>query len=145
AMSVAGLLTGLVLAAASTAPTLSDLDLLRQAETAFRQGLELRDRPEQSRKLFRAAADHCAALQQRGVRNADLFRNLGNANLLAGDLPRAILAYRRGLVLAPNDTALRANLEHAREQVVLSPHTTLGRPPVDHWPPWLARPSPRFC
>lgn len=40
--------------------------------------------------------------------------NLGNAWLQSGDHGRAIAAYERGLVLAPRDSDLRANLETAR-------------------------------
>src|SRR5262249_47016062 len=74
-----------------------------------------------------------------GARNPDLFLNQGNANLLAGDLPGAILAYRRGLEIAPNDIELRNNLAHARQQVAFPPPGTLGRPPVEDRPPWLPR------
>ena len=34
-------------------------------------------------------------LRAQGASNADLYLNWGNAELLAGNLPQAILAYRR--------------------------------------------------
>ncbi len=117
-------------------------ELLAQAESAFRDGLqrvaEAPDRPAEARQCFGRAARLYEKLLRAGADNAALYRNLGNASLLAGDLPRAILAYRRGLLLKPNDHALRRNLAFAREEVALPPGS-LGRPPVDHRPPWLPR------
>src|SRR5439155_3100745 len=60
-----------------------------------------------------------------------------------GDVPRAILAYRRGMRLAPADSILRSNLAHAREQVVYPGTSETGRPPADNLPPWLPYVSPR--
>ena len=50
---------------------------------------------------------NCAS---RGVRNSDLYRDLGNASLLADDLPRAVLSYRRGLAPGAGDPDLQAGL-----------------------------------
>jgi hypothetical protein len=71
------------------------------------------------------------------VNNPLLQRNVGNAYLLAGDLPRAILAYRRGLRLSPTDRALKENLEVARKQVIFLEGSAFGRPPDDLRPTWL--------
>jgi hypothetical protein len=116
---------------------LSEDQLLERAERAFFQGARACERPEEARPFFQTAADAYAELRQRGHQNAVLLRNEGNASLLAGDLPRAILAYRRGLRLAPGDRFLRANLAAAREQVVLAEDRKLGRPPEETRPPWL--------
>jgi len=83
-------------------------------------------------------------LRRRGAHNVDLYRNQGNCYLLAGDLPRAILSYRRGLRLAPDDWTLRENLTYAREQVAYPVRGDLGRPPADTVPPWLLYFSPRL-
>ncbi len=48
-----------------------------------------------------------------GVRNGQLFYNLGNAYLKAGDLGNAVLWYNRALELIPNDPDLKFNLEYA--------------------------------
>jgi tetratricopeptide (TPR) repeat protein len=118
-------------------------DLVTQAEAAFHEGVqrvaEAPDQPAEARKSFAQAAKLYEQVRQDGAHNVALYRNLGNASLLAGDLPRAILAYRRGLLLAPNDHELRSNLAFAREEVALPPPGDLGRPPVDHRPPWLPR------
>ena len=64
----------------------------------------------------------------------------GNAWSLAGDLPRAIAAYRRGLTLDPADARLRMALDYARDQVQYPPAADVVRllqPERDLWPPWL--------
>jgi hypothetical protein len=137
-MALTGCLIALVLAAPPQGTEgLPDIQVLQMAERAFSQGVLARERPDQARPLFRTAGDCYTALHQRGVQNADLDRNQGNAYLLAGDLPRAILAYRRGLRLAPADRLLQANLAYARAQVIFPEAGTLGRPPEEQRPPWL--------
>ncbi|MFO0877334.1 MAG: tetratricopeptide repeat protein [Gemmataceae bacterium] len=95
----------------------SDRDLVDEAERAFAEGLAQRERGERGARSFRAAAVALETLRSRGCASGPLFRNLGNSYLLAGDLPQAIQAYRQGVRLAPDDLALRAALQFAREQV----------------------------
>ncbi len=113
------------------------------AEAAFAEGVRLRDEPDKARPLFRRSADLFEELRRGGAANAALFRDEGNACLLADDLPGAILAYRRGLRLAPDDRALQGLLAAAREQVVYKQPGPFARPPVSLRPPWLPRLSPR--
>ena len=115
----------------------SDTQLLERAEAEFHAGCETRTDARQSRGHFAQAAEAYEALRQRGYYNADLFRNQGNAYLLAGDLPRAILAYRRGLRVAPGDRQLRANLAVARAEVAIPPPGFYGRPPRESWLSWM--------
>jgi tetratricopeptide (TPR) repeat protein len=96
-------------------------DLLHQAEAAFQAGLDSTESAEPARDHFLRAKQLYTRLRDQGIESADLYRNLGNAALLAGDLSQAILAYRRGLSLAPGDPMLRANLKLARAQVDSSP------------------------
>jgi hypothetical protein len=141
-VSVVSILIGLVLSASgaeSSAP--SDAELLNQAEAAFHEGIRLRAQPDEARRSFRRAADAYEMLRQHGAANAVLFRNQGNACFLAGDVPGAILAFRRGLQIEPNDQVLRNSLDQARAQVAFPEPEALGRPVVDRWPPWLPRPS----
>jgi hypothetical protein len=91
--------------------------LVEEATAAYREGLAQRDDAATARRAFQRAADAYRRLEQRGVGNTDLYRNLAQAELLAGDLPRAIRAYRLGLRLAPHDEALQAGLAYARDQV----------------------------
>jgi hypothetical protein len=142
-MASVGLLTSLLLTVSLLAEdSSSDAEVLQQAEAAFHAGLELRSQPQEARRLFRLAAQQYELLRQHGANNAVLFRNQGNSYLLAGDVAQAILAYRRGLRLAPNDLSLRANLAQAREQVVYPEASPLGRPLPERLPPWLPRPRP---
>jgi hypothetical protein len=116
----------------------SNEELARQGEEAFAEGVRLKNDAGAARPHFRAAAASFEALARRGVRNPLLYRDLGNAYFLADDLPRAILAYRCGLKLAPGDVALRENLIAAREEVVYPEGISFGRP-ADLRPPWLPR------
>jgi hypothetical protein len=133
-------LIALLFAADPSVPaTVPDRELAERAEAEFAEGVRLRQAAEQARPHFRAAAEAFDELRRRGARNPTLYRNLGNACLLADDLPGAILSYRRGLRLAPYDRALRANLDAARERVVYPPYSNFGRPSRDPRPPWLPR------
>jgi tetratricopeptide (TPR) repeat protein len=132
----APLLTALLLHAESGA-TLTDRELLERAEAEFQEGVHLRLSRDQARPHFRNAAGYFDALRQRGVCNPVLYRNLGNAYLLAEDLPHAILSYHRGLHLAPNDRDLHESLAEARQRVVYPASGGLGRPRSDDPPPWL--------
>ena len=50
-----------------------------------------------------------------GVASTNVYFNLGNAYLKAGDVGRAVLAYERARRLAPGDPDVRANLAFARQ------------------------------
>jgi hypothetical protein len=132
-------LLALLLAGPAHAEWLPDDALLEMAESRFREGVQLHDSPQQARPSFLAAASHYSELRTRGVDNVALDRNEGNAYLLGGDLPMAILAYRRGLRRAPDDRGLLAGLAYARNQVTFPAGNSLGQPPREHRPPWLPR------
>jgi hypothetical protein len=118
-------------------PDLPNEAVIERAEAAFAEGVRQHQDAAKARPHFREAARSLDLLRQRGVRNTTLFRDLGNAWLLAGDLPRAILSYRRGLRLAPGDRALRASLEEARALIVFPSGSSLGWIPPERRPPWL--------
>ncbi len=137
----ASLLTVLALTAAARgdeSPPPDDAELLRRAESAFRRGAAQRSDPDRARQDFAEAARCYDLLRSRGADNAELYRNQGNAHLLAGELPQAVLAYRRGLRCAPHDAGLQENLDYARDQVHYGPEG-LGRPDDALWPVWLPR------
>jgi hypothetical protein len=121
-----------------------DADLLRSADQAVQEGLKHGENSLEARPCFLDAAKQFETLHGHGVRNPELYRDLGNAYLLAGDVPGAILAYRRGLRFAPSDRMLQTNLTYAREQVDFPSPDNFGRPPRDDWPPWLPRPTLRI-
>jgi tetratricopeptide (TPR) repeat protein len=110
-----------------------------QAEAALQKALHLPSSTTEARQAFRRAAELFEDLRRHGAENAGLFRNLGNAYLLAGELPQAILAYRRGLRLAPSDPVLRAGLAFARTRVVHMATGNFGRPREESLPHWLPR------
>jgi tetratricopeptide (TPR) repeat protein len=143
-VSIPSLLTGLLLSALPAADVLSREELQERAESAFHQGVEARNDPVTARQRFREAAGYYEQLRQHGTPTAALYCNQGNAYLLAGDLARAILAYRRGLQLDPNHPELHRRLAYARAQVAYPPDGTF-RPPSDPWPSglaWLPHPTP---
>ncbi len=133
-----GLTLALTLPGAQGSALLPDAELLRRAEEAFQRGATARGDPDKARALFARAADLYEQLRQRGADNADLYRNQGNANLLAGRLPEAVLAYRRGLRLVPHDRELLDSLAYTRDQIHYPEGQ--GRPAADAWPRWLPRP-----
>jgi len=101
--------------------------LLREAVASF------------EREDYESAADAFEELNRRGARNPQHYLNQGNAELLAGRLPQAILSYHRGLRLEPGNRELHANLRYARDQVGYD--KTL-RPADAHWLP--LRPAALF-
>jgi tetratricopeptide (TPR) repeat protein len=132
----------------AAAPAPSAAELLQQAEETFREGAHLApSQPGDARMCFRCAAAMYEKLHRMGVVNPQLYGNLGNAYLLSIDpdnkqddgLAQAILAYRRGLHLAPDDAELQRLLAHARQQVQYPPPGTFGQPGIEHRPPWLPR------
>jgi hypothetical protein len=120
-------------------PAQAPAGLAARAEAAFNDGVALRASAEKATPHLREAAALYEDLHRRGTRSAALYRSLGNAYLLLDDVPRAVLAYRRGLRLAPDDADLRAGLTAARERAVPPSDSRLGRPPSDDRPPWLPR------
>jgi hypothetical protein len=110
------------------------------AQLAFHHGAQLRadGHPGEAAIAFRLAAQRLEADSL--PPSPALAFKVGNAWFLAGDLPRAIAAYRRGLTLDPGDDALRAALDYAREQVHYPPAPDVVlqlRPERDYWPRWL--------
>jgi tetratricopeptide (TPR) repeat protein len=63
---------------------------------------------------YAAAVKGLEAIADAGVRNGQLYYNLGNAYLKNNDLGRALLWYERALTLIPHDPDLRFNYEYAR-------------------------------
>ncbi len=126
---------------ADSTDILSDEALLARAEAAVDRAQASRDDPEEVHAAYHEAAECYDQLRHRGCRNADLYRNLGNAYYLTGKLPEAVLAYRQGRALDPDDIGLRESLDYARSRVDYG-RNGAGRPPPDDWPPWLPRLTP---
>jgi hypothetical protein len=133
-LTVAALLAG-----ESDLSRLTPTELKDRGEAAFADGIRHREDPDVARANFRVAAACFEEIRRRGASNPLLYRNLGNSYLLAGNLPRAVLAYRRGLRLAPGDQDLITGLESARERVTYPPGGRLGRPGPSGQASWLSR------
>lgn len=121
----------LLLASLAWAPVLKD------AQAAFEEGLRQRGSPQEARKWFQRAANAYETARRAGLNHADLFRSQGNACYLAGDLPRAVFAYRRGLRFEPADPELHAGLELARQRLRHLTPADFPNPPAIR-KPWFA-------
>jgi tetratricopeptide (TPR) repeat protein len=97
------------------------------ADAAYRAGLEARANAERAREHFARAARIYDGIWASGLHNAAVARNRAQAHLLAGDLGRAIAAYRSGLRLAPHDRLLRDGLSYARGHVAYPLESNLAR------------------
>jgi tetratricopeptide (TPR) repeat protein len=107
------------------------------AQLAFHRGTQLRadGHPGEAAAAFWLAAQRLEADSL--PPSPALSFKAGNAWFLAGDLPQAIAAYRRGLALDPADGALHTALDYAREQVQYPPApdtARLLRPERGTWP-----------
>lgn len=115
-------------------------------EIRFRHAVNLRDDSLQAAATqeFEWAARLYASLRAPVARRPGglpaLERTIGHAYYLSGDLPRAILAYRRGLRLDPANAKLDTALAYARGTVEYPPSPAAGlmQPEREYWPGWLA-------
>jgi tetratricopeptide (TPR) repeat protein len=87
--------------------------LVEEAVAAYTQALNTEERDLRLEE-FRRAERLFARAATAGVRNADLYTNLGNAALQAEHLGRAVLAFRRALLVDPAQPRALQNLVHAR-------------------------------
>lgn len=103
-------------AAAEDSPELRSR--VEKAVRVYAEAMECRERGERLRRFSRAEQMFRQIIDgnepSAGIRNADLFVNLGNAALQAEHLGNAIVAYRKALRLAPQHAQARQNLAHAR-------------------------------
>jgi len=129
---IAPLLAGLFLAAA-------DLAAAQDGFAAFAEGKKLVADGKDARAEFQEALRSFEKRDADSLEKTALAQNLGNAAFLAGDLPRAILAFRYGLFFDRNHPLLRDNLAYVRSQVRYAAGNHHGRPESDHWPAWLPR------
>lgn len=90
------------------------------------------------RKAVQDYKDHCRTV----VETPYVLRWLGYSYDVIGDLPHAILAYRRGLRLDPGDAELATALAYARSSVEYPPSSAAGlmQPERSYWPGWLELP-----
>lgn len=84
-------------------------------------------------KYPEAAAGYEKILQSGSVA-PQIYFNLGNAFLKAGELGRAIVAYRKAEKLSPRDPDVRSNLQFARNQAGGG-----AAAPIRRWENWIGR------
>lgn len=94
--------------------------LFSQGQAAFEDGLAKREEdPAAAREAFeRAASTWRGIIDAHDVHNGRLLYNIGNAQLLAGQLGPAILAYRQAEQYIAGDRHLVENLHQARTRVL---------------------------
>lgn len=107
--------------------------MLKQGLSEYTAAMESQDRNmrlqgfSRAEQLFRQAI--AEQRQTKGMANADLLVNLGNAALQAEHLGAAIVAYRQALLQQPSHQRARQNLQFARgllpESVRFDPSTQL--------------------
>jgi hypothetical protein len=117
----------------------TDAEIAARASSEFQQGIDSKSRLLQARRHFSKATDAFRELHERGVRSPALYRNLGNAAVLADRWPEAVWAFHVGLKLDPNEAVLREHLAFARGKVIYPP-AGQGRPDAEPWPTWCRRP-----
>jgi tetratricopeptide (TPR) repeat protein len=93
--------------------------LLPEAHERYGRARELSaEDSAEAKELFQAAAGKYQLLADSGIRNSDLYLNLGNAYLQSGELGRAIANYELARQLDPGNRQLLANLEFANAKVL---------------------------
>jgi tetratricopeptide (TPR) repeat protein len=90
---------------------------LEQANRAFEQALTS-PTPQAAQSYYQQAIAGYEQLIAAGIYNAKLYYNLGNTYFRLNDLGRAILHYRRGLLLDPGNRQIQANLSYVRSRRV---------------------------
>lgn len=65
--------------------------------------------------MYNKAAQLYEKLIHSGIRNGEVYYNLGNSYFKMGQLGRAIVSYRLAEMYLPRDEDLRANLNYARQ------------------------------
>jgi hypothetical protein len=103
------------LSRAHAAPSEGVVARVAAASEAFRTATEV-EGTEDRESAFRDAARLYEDVLDGGLRNGALHYNAANAWMLSGDVGRAILHYRRALLVRPGDPRALANLETARQR-----------------------------
>ena len=120
------------LAALATAVLLAPHPALASPATATESAFDAANQLYGEGKFAEAASAYQNLIRSGRISDA-LYFNLGNAFYKAGEIGRAIAAYRQAEQIAPRDPDLRANLRFVREQVQGPTHVP------DRWHRWLGR------
>ena len=88
--------------------------------------LALKD-PDLSKKLYKSTVLKYQQLIEQGVKNPQIYTNLGNAYFFAGDKGRSLLSYQRAYRLDPSDENINHNIEFLRAQSVDVPPNSVSK------------------
>lgn len=99
-------IVGLPICCSLGAPVATDI------ATVFKEGCDLYEQGD-----FASAAERFEDLSRRQVTSADVYYNLGNCYYKQGHAGKAVVNYRRALMLSPRDDDIRANLSLLRSVV----------------------------
>lgn len=92
--------------------------IFAEANQSYQRGMEAGvEDPGQAKQEFETAARKYQTLLDSGVSNGKLYFNLANACLHSGQSGRAIANYERAARMMPGNSAVRANLQLARQQL----------------------------
>lgn len=83
------------------------------AQTAFEQGNKCYEKED-----FEAAISSYESIVNSGKQSSELYFNLGNAYYKLHKVAPAIYNYEKALLLNPNDTEIKTNLEFARKMAI---------------------------
>lgn len=144
-MHLIALLSLVLVAMASPMSRASDTDVssFARAAGAYDKATEVAaEDPLAARALFADAAVAFDAAIADGVVHVEARRGQGNAWFLAGDVGRAILAYRRGLWQDPDDARTHEALQLARQSVRTATEPIVRSSLVDVLTQWRRFVSP---
>lgn len=113
AIACAAVLAGAATVHAADAQPAGIVQRVAAATAAFREATAAPS-PDARAAAFRHAAELYSVALDDGPRNGALEYNAANAWLLAGDVGRAVLHYRRALEIRPGDPRVTANIATAR-------------------------------
>ncbi len=92
--------------------------LLGEATEAYKQGIaKSKSDSADAKELLATARTKYQMLVDSGIHNAELYSNLGNADLQTGRLGHAIANYEQALVFASRNAQVRRNLAFADKKV----------------------------
>ena len=83
------------------------------AQTAFEQGNKFYEKEN-----YKAAISSYESIVNSGKQSAELYFNLGNCYYKLHEVAPSIYNYEKALLLSPNDTEIKTNLEFARKLAV---------------------------
>ena len=102
--------------------------IIKEANDLFDEANEvaLKD-PDKSKQLYKLAVLKYESLLKQGIKNPDLYTNLGNAYFFSGDKGRSLLSYHRAYRLNPSDKNIKHNIDFLRTQTVDIPPNSATR------------------